>query len=363
MKPVCIACSTAFNQSQADAFAEKMLGIITNAGVALMASVGHRTGLFDVMARLPPATSEEIARQAGLTERYVREWLGAMVTGGIIAYQPEAKTYHLPAEHAAFLTRAAIPNNLAGVAQWIAVLGQVEDRIVEAFKSGGGVPYEAFNRFHQVMAEESSQTVVFGLLEHILPLAPGLIERLERGIDVLDVGCGSGFALCLMAKAFPQSRFTGIDMSRDAIAAGQRRAEEQGIKNLQFEVRDAARLDGARGYDLITAFDAIHDQADPARVLSGISRALRPGGTFLMQDIRASSVLERNLENPLAPFIFTISCMHCMTVSLAQGGAGLGAAWGEELAVKMLREAGFGKVEVQRLEHDVMNNYYIVQLA
>jgi 2-polyprenyl-3-methyl-5-hydroxy-6-metoxy-1,4-benzoquinol methylase len=363
---MCIACKVDFNQSQADAFAEKMLGILNQAAVALMASVGHRTGLFDALSKLPPATSQDVASAAGLQERYVREWLGAMVTSGIVEYDPAKRQYRLPPEHAAYLTRSAMPNNLASVAQWIPVLGQVEDRILEVFEQGGGVPYAAYNRFHQVMAEESGQTVVFGLLEHILPLVPGIREQLEQGIDVLDVGCGSGWALCLMAKTFPHSRFTGIDMSQEAIQAARTRAEEQGLRNVQFHVRDAARLNGnaaemAGAFDLITAFDAIHDQADPAGVLRAIARGLRPGGTFLMQDIRASSHLERNADNPLAPFIFTVSCLHCMTVSLAQGGAGLGAAWGEDLALRMLAEAGFGPVVVKRLEHDIMNNYYIVQ--
>jgi 2-polyprenyl-3-methyl-5-hydroxy-6-metoxy-1,4-benzoquinol methylase len=359
---MCMLCSMDFNQSRADAFAEKMLGVVTQAGVALMVSVGHRTGLFDTLAQMEPATSQEIAERAGLQERYVREWLGAMVTGGIIEYQPPDKKYHLPAEHAAFLTRAAVPNNLASIAQWIPVLGQVEDRILESFKNGGGVPYEAYARFHEVMAEESAQTVVHGLLDHVLPLAE-ITDRLEQGIDVVDVGCGAGRALCLMARSFPNSRFPGIDLCREAIELGQRHASSEGLTNVELLVGDVSKLSDAARYDLICAFDAIHDQADPAGVLRAISRALRPGGTFLMQDIRASSHLEKNYDNPLAPFIFTISCLHCMSVSLAQGGAGLGAAWGEELALQMLAEAGFTDVTVRQLEHDIINNYYIARKA
>jgi 2-polyprenyl-3-methyl-5-hydroxy-6-metoxy-1,4-benzoquinol methylase len=345
--------------TSAEAFAEKMLGIINSSGLALMISIGHRTGLFDTMGRLSPSTSERIAEAAGLNERYVREWLGAMVTGGIIEYAPADSAYHLPPEHAALLTRAAAPNNLAVTAQFVSLLGAVEDRIVECFRNGGGVAYSAYPRFHEVMAEESSQTVLAALLDSILPLAPEAVERLHAGAKVLDVGCGSGRALNLMAKSFPTSRFTGFDFSEEAIAAAKREAARQGLTNVRFEVKDVAALDIYGQYDLITAFDAIHDQAHPAKVLKGIANALRPYGTFLMQDIRGSSHVHKNLDQPVAPFLYTISCMHCMTVSLASGGDGLGAMWGEEKALEMLADAGFHNVEVKQLPHDFMNNFYI----
>ena len=346
-------------KSKAEAFAEKMLGAINGAGLALMTSVGHRTGLFDAMAALAPSTSARIAEAAGLDERYVREWLGAMTTGGVVEYDPETGTFHLPPEHAAFVTRAASPNNLAVTAQFVAVLGAVEDRIVECFRNGGGVPYSAFERFHETMAEESQQTVVEGLLDSILPLAPGLAAALESGIDVLDVGCGSGRALNTLAAAFPHSRFTGFDLSEEAVSNARREAVRRGLTNVSFEVRDVTRLGEAERYDLVTAFDAIHDQARPALVLRGIADALRPGGTFLMQDIRGSRHVEKNMGHPVAPFLYTISAMHCMTVSLAAGGDGLGTMWGEETAVEMLAEAGLGAIEVRQLPHDIMNNFYL----
>lgn len=353
------AATATFNEAKAQSFGEQMLGIINHAALALMTSIGHRTGLFDRMAKLPPATSVEIAHAAGLNERYVREWLGAMVTGRIVEYDQATATYRLPAEHAAFLTRAATPNNMAVTAQFIPVMACVEDQIVECFQRGGGVPYEAYPRFHEVMAEESNQTVVAGLLEHILPLVPGLMEQLRQGIEVLDVGCGRGRALSLLAATFPQSRFTGYDFSTEAVAAAQATATAQGLTNARFEAKDVAMLNGGPRFDLITAFDAIHDQAQPARVLRAIADALASDGVFLMQDIAGSSHVHKNLDHPLGPLTYTISCLHCMTVSLAQGGAGLGAAWGEERARQMLLEAGFKQVEVQRLPHDIMNNYYI----
>ena len=223
------------DQSKAEAFADRMLNTLNEGALALMSSLGHRTRLFDVMSELPPSTSEQIAHAAELNERYVREWLGAMVAGRVVDYDPENKTYQLPPEHAAFLIRSAAPDNMAVFAQYIPLLGTVEDQIVECFKKGGGVPYSAFGRFHEVMAEDSGQTVVAALMDSILPLVPGLIEDLEKGIEVLDVGCGSGRALNLMATSFPASRFTGYDFSEEAIATGQMAAQKQGLTNLRFD--------------------------------------------------------------------------------------------------------------------------------
>ena len=348
-----------FDQAKGEEFAERMVDVLNSGSLALMTSIGHRTGLFDAMSGLPPSTSEQLASAAGLNERYVREWLGAMLVGGIVEHNPEEGTYYLPEEHAAFLTRAASPDNIAAFAQYIPLLGSVEDGIVESFRNGGGVPYSAFPRFQEVMAEDSGQTVLPALTEHILPLVPGLVERLEKGIEVLDVGCGSGRALNLMARTFPNSRFLGYDLSEEAIARARAEAEDHGTSNARFEVKDVATLDEEASYDLITTFDAVHDQAKPAAVLKGIASALKDDGVYLMQDIAGSSYHHNNLDHPIGPFLYTVSTMHCMTVSLAQGGEGLGAMWGEEKAKEMLKEAGFTKVVVEQLPHDFQNYYYI----
>lgn len=349
-----------FNQQKADAFAEGLMDILNKGAIALSISVGHRTGLFDAMKTLPPATSAQIAEAAELDERYVREWLGAMVTGRVVCFNPEKHTYRLADEHAAYLTRDAAPNNLAALMQYIPLLGSVEDKIVACFKNGGGVPYSEFPRFHEVMAEDSGQSVLPALIDLILPLAPGIVERLAAGIDVLDVGCGSGRALILMAKTFPNSRFTGYDFSEEGIGNARREAEAAGLSNIRFEVKDAATIGELENYDLVTAFDAIHDQARPAVVLREICKALRPNGTFLMQDIDGSRHVNLNLDHPLGPMLYTVSTMHCMTVSLALDGDGLGTMWGRELAVDMLKAAGFKHVTIRNLSHDIQNCYYIV---
>jgi 2-polyprenyl-3-methyl-5-hydroxy-6-metoxy-1,4-benzoquinol methylase len=349
----------ALDQQKAEAFAGQMLGMLNNGMLAILTSVGHRTGLFDKMATMSPATSEQIAKEAGLNERYVREWLGAMVTGQIVEYDPAGRTYRLPPEHAGFVTRAAGPNNMAKMTQFLALCGDVEDEIVDSFRNGGGVPYSKFEKFQELMAEESAGVVDASLLDVTLPLIPGMVDRLKEGIDVLDIGCGQGHAINTMARAFPLSRFTGYDFSDEGVGAGKKEAKEWGLSNSRFVVKDVATIDDKAAFDLITAFDAIHDQAHPAKVLKGISGALRPGGTFLMVDIAASSNLEENLQNPMGPMLYSVSTLHCMTVSLALGGDGLGTVWGEQLAKKMLGDAGFKKIDVKSVEADFMNAYYL----
>lgn len=344
--------------SSAD-FAERMTRMLNEAALALMVSVGHRTGLFDVMAAMPEVTSAEIASGAALDERYVREWLAVMTTGGIVKHDGAAGTFSLPADRAAWLTRRAGPDNFAIQAQYIGLLALVEDQIVDCFRRGGGVPYSAFPKFQTLMAEDSGAVHDATLIDVTLPLVPGLVDRLREGIDVADVGCGSGHAVNLMADAFPRSRFVGFDLSDAGLAAATAEAGHKALTNARFEKRDAARLGETARYDLITTFDIVHDQARPDMVLAGIARALRPGGVYLCVDIAASSELSDNLDHPLGPFLYTISCMHCMTVSLAEDGMGLGAMWGEQKAREMLRDAGFTSIEAVHVDGDILSMYFI----
>jgi 2-polyprenyl-3-methyl-5-hydroxy-6-metoxy-1,4-benzoquinol methylase len=353
-----------FDAGKAEAFAGELLSTLNHGAVCLMTSIGHRTGLFDAMSALPPSTADAIAEKAGLNERYVREWLGAMVTGRVIEVDPPSGKYRLPAEHAAFLTRGAAADNIAVFSQYIAVLGSVEDEIVECFFKGGGVPYEKFPRFHAVMAEDSGQSVLSSLESQILPLVPGLTDRLASGIRVLDVGCGSGRIMNRLAELYPNSHFTGIDLSREAIGNARAEAFQKALRNVEFVVRDLTGFDaGAKPgeYDLITTFDAVHDQARPLDVLKGIHRALKDDGWYLMQDIRGSSHVHNNIDHPIGTFLYAISTMHCMTVSLAQGGEGLGAMWGEEKTREYLQNAGFRHIQTNRLAHDIQNNWYVVR--
>jgi SAM-dependent methyltransferase len=332
-----------FDQERAEAFAGRLFELYTGGLLSLMVDVGHRTGLF-VAAAAGPATSAELAERADLQERYVREWLGAMVTGGILELDPEGRTYRLPAEHAACLTGTGSAN-LAPFSRLGTHLARHVEGVGRAFREGGGVPYSEFRpEFTDVMDGLGRGAFDELLVDAYLPLVPGLPERLAAGARVADVGCGTGHALVLLAAAYPASTFVGYDLATDAIARA--RAEAAGLANAHFEVRDVAGL-------------TVHDQVAPAAVLERIGAALAPGGTFVMVEPRASSDLAGNLANPLAPLLYSVSTMHCLTVSLAGGGAGLGAAWGEELARSMLADAGFVGVAVHEAPGDPLNAVFV----
>lgn len=348
--------------ARVEEFTGNVLQIISDASTALTLSIGHRTGLFDGLAALPPSTSQEVAEATGLQERYVREWLGAMLVGGIIEHDPTAGTWYLPPEHCAVLTRKAGKDNLAKLAQLVGLMASVEKQVVTCFQEGGGVPYSEYTEFHALMAEDSKDMAEALLVDHVVPLVDGLRDRLSLGISVADVGCGSGHHLNVLASTYPASSFEGYDISEEAIATARSTAKTRGLSNVRFEVRDVTDMSRTGPFDLITAFDAIHDQAHPAAVLAGIAESLTHEGVFLMCDIRASSHPAENVGVPGAGFLYGVSLMHCMTVSLSQqGGTGLGAAWGEQTAVRMLHEAGFAHVDVKILDGDFINNYYVAR--
>jgi len=347
----------------AEAFLERACEIVDTGAQAVMMSIGHRTGLFDTMSKLPPSSSADIAAAAGLSERYVREWLAVMVTAGIVFYDPDRKHYSLPEEHAACLTREGGLGNLAVYAQIVPMMGAVQEQIIRCLETGEGLDYDAYPCFHQIMSEDSAQTVVAPLFDTILPLAKGLDARLRAGIDVLDAGCGRGMALIAMASRYPASRFTGYDLSGEATGHATQRAADAGLGNIRFEARDLTGLAERSRYDFVTSFDAVHDQKDPQGLLTSLYHALRPGGVYLMQDIGGSAELQNNVDFPMASFLYAISCTHCTPVSIAQGGPGLGTMWGWETAEAMLRGAGFESVTRHVLPHDPMNVWFVSEKA
>jgi SAM-dependent methyltransferase len=343
------------------AFADRLVRLANSGALALMISIGHRSGLFDVMACLPPATSAEIAANAVLEERYVREWLAAMAAGHIVQYDPQHMTFSLPAEHAARLTRSAGRTNDAAGFQALAILGAAEDQIVECFRHGGGIAAPAFPRYDAVRAEATWAALDSELLSATLPLVPGLMDRLRAGIEVADVACGHGHAVNIMAEAFPASRFVGWDPSSAGVRTGRVEARRKQLGNVQFEQRDVAEMEEHARFDFIASFNPVHDHPRPDLVFRGVAAALRPEAIFLCAETGAYSNFGHNLKVPAAPRLYTSSCMYSIPVSLASGGLAVGAMWAEAEARRMFAEAGFVSVKIKRRRGDPINCFYIAR--
>ena len=349
--------SDQLDESRIEAFAGMLFGTYTAGMLTTMIDLGYRTGLFEALAG-GSATSDALADRAALNERYVREWLGSMVTGGIVDYDPGPRTYTLPPEHAVCLTGEG-SMNLAPFSKATTALSSHIKSAVEVFRQGGGIHYEEFRpEFTEVMDGMSRGLFDSQLVDGIVPLT-GLGDRLTDGIRVADIGCGTGHSTNVLANAYPASTFIGYDIGPDAIASARDEAAQLGLSNVSFEVLDVAELPAEPGFDAVFAFDVIHDQVAPATVLERVFAALAPGGTFAMMDIKASSNLEDNTENPFAALLYGVSTLYCMTVSLAYGGAGLGTMWGEQVARRMLADAGFESVDVFDVPDDPMDSVYV----
>lgn len=338
-------------------FGERLLGIYTGAVLTKLIEIGYLVGLFEG-SRAGPATSAELADRLGLKERYVREWLGAMATSGIYSYDPVSGRYSLSDEHAALLTGDSA-QNAAPMSRMINHFGTHLSKLTACFREGGGIPYSAYRPvFTQCMDDVWRRIFDQMLVSGFIGTVKGLPDQLRKGIRVLDIGCGTGHAMNVLAREFPNSMFTGYDIAEDAIALAREEANELALSNSTFNVVDVTDIPDDPKFNLITAFDAIHDQKAPDAVLRSANRALASGGTFLMIDFKFSSRVEENIGNPFAPMYYGISLMHCMPVSLAVGGQGLGTVWGEQTARRMLAEAGFGNVVV--LDTPRPQNYMFV---
>ncbi len=357
------------NDEKKRRFAARMTDILNYGALNLAMGIGYRLGLFDGLDALDrPAPSATIAAQTGLALRYVEEWLGVMVSAGVVEINHHADgdvLYALPPEHGDLLARRSGSDNLGVYTQEIPLLTQCAlEKVVEGFRTGQGVPYEYYPRFQQFMGQLADAKHRQVLVDVFLPSVEGgaLVQRLQSGIRVCDLGCAEGLVPVLMAEAFPRGEFTGIDISAEALEKARAVAARRGLANIRFEQRDAAGLAGAHDlaatFDYVTAFDAIHDQTRPLEALKGVYALLKPGGVFSMVDIAAGSGIEANRDHPMGPFLYTVSLMHCLPVGLVNGGTGLGMMWGREKAVALLQEAGFDDVQVEAIPQDAFNLHY-----
>ncbi|MBB5789111.1 class I SAM-dependent methyltransferase [Jiangella mangrovi] len=358
--------TTSFTPGELDddrvgAFAERLFGLYTDGLLTLMIDVGQRTGLFSALAA-GPGTSAELAARAGLEERYVRECLGALTTAGIVDYAADGGVYTLPAEHAVCLTGGG-STDLAPMSAVVTLLARQVGPLAQVFRDGGGIPYEAYRpEFTTVMDGMSRGLFDDQLITGIVEPA-GLAPTLTAGVAVADIGCGTGHSTNLLARTYPRSTFVGYDLAGDALDHGRAEADGWGLDNVTFEPLDLVDLPSDPPLDVVVAFDVVHDQADPATVLRRVHDALGPGGVFVMMDTKASSRLEDNVGNPFAPLLYAVSTLHCLTVSLARDGAGLGTVWGEQTARRMLADAGFTDVTVRDVPDDPLDSVYVARTA
>lgn len=342
--------------AEIEAFAGRLMPMLAGGLLSYLVDIGDRTGLFEA-AGAGPATSAEIAERAGLHERYVQEWLAAMATNGIVTYDAVSDTFHLPPERALLLSG---PGSMAPLARANTAFARHVPELVRVFRDGGGIPYADYcPDFSEAMDLMGRGTFDRFLIDAYLPLAPGLAERLARGARVADAACGAGHALNVLAAAFPRSTFVGFDLDGGALEMGRAEAAALGLANVSFERMDVEDLDSEVPFDVVFMFDALHDQADPGLVLERIHEVLAPGGTFFLREPHAGDTLEENLQNPVAGILYSVSALHCLTVSLAEGGPGIGMAFGEGLARELLTAAGLDDPTVHPAPGQPMDAVYV----
>lgn len=328
-------------------FMMKLVGDVGTTLAAGLLSVGDHSGLFKAMAGAGPLNSDALAERAGIPSRYVEEWLAVMAGAGYVEHDPAADTFLLPDEHAVFLTDASSEYYLGGLFQGLPGLLAMTPKLVTAFKPGKGISFSEFGAELPGSLEAMNRSVYENrLVRSWLPVMPEVVARLQAGGRALDVGCGTGVVPLTLAKAFPEATIAGLDFDARSIDIARGYAREAGLGDrIAFLAKPVEALPTEPGWDLISTFDVVHDLPDPLGAMKRIRSALAEGGTYLMVEPKVADQLESNVQNPFARMLYGMSCLHCVPQSLAQGGPGLGACWGEARAREMARDAGFGRFE------------------
>jgi SAM-dependent methyltransferase len=335
------------DEAKLEQFVHQAVGDLAAAISGLMLHLGDRLGLYRAMAGAGPVTSTAFAEATGTHERYVREWLSNQVAGGYLTYDAEAGTFELDAEHAFVLADENSPVFLGGAFETVASTYADHDAFAHAFTTGEGVGWgEHDDRLYSGCLRLFRPGYEANLVQSWLPALDGVVDKLKAGASVADVGCGYGASTVIMAKAFEQSTFVGIDSHELSIDAARTAADEAGVgRRTRFEVATAANLAGA-GYDLVTMFDCLHDMGDPVGAARQIRESLAADGTLLLVEPAANDALEDNI-NPVGRLYYGLSTVICTPSSLSQDvGLGLGAQAGPVRLAQVLREAGFSHVRV-----------------
>ncbi|MGH8971699.1 MAG: methyltransferase domain-containing protein [Acidimicrobiia bacterium] len=350
--------TTGIDEKKAEEFVGRVLTDTSAAMITTLCALGDRLGLFRDLADNGPATSAQLAERAGINERYAREWLSALAATGYLTYDPATGVFTLPAEHVPALAQEAGPYFFGGVHQMLTGISGALDPLVEAFRSGGGVPQSRYGAdWWDGMERFTAAWVENLLVQEWVPLVPDVKAKLEAGATVADVGCGRGRALVKLAQTFPNSTFVGYDVFGPSVEAATAKTKAAGVDDrVRFEERDVSGGLPER-FDVIWTLDVIHDAVDPVGVLRAIRDALTDDGIYLCLDINCSDKLEEN-AGPLGAMFLSFSVLYCMTTSLAHDGAGLGTVGLHEPKLRELAaEAGFGAVRRVEMENPFNNLY------
>lgn len=328
------------DEDKLHAFLGKAVGDLGASMSAVLMLIGDELGLYAALAQ-GPATSAELAQRTGTDERYVREWLANQASGGYVDYDIANDRYFLNEIQALCLADPNGPVDLPGAYAIVQDLFHVKDRAIENFRTGRGMEWGEHHPclFHgtERFFRASYNT---NLLSSWLPALDGVVEKLESGARVVDVGCGHGASTILMAKSYPNSEFVGVDYHDTSIDTARGRAAEAGVDNARFEVADATSYEG-RDYDLIAFFDCLHDMADPSRAARHARQVLKPDGHCMLVEPFAGDSVAENL-NPVGRLYYGASSLICVPVSLARRGPALGAQAGERrLREVMVNDGGF----------------------
>jgi 2-polyprenyl-3-methyl-5-hydroxy-6-metoxy-1,4-benzoquinol methylase len=324
------------DREKSKAAIDKVFRDMAGAMSAGMAFVGTRAGLFRAMSGQGPMRLDDVVRASGLEPRYVEEWLKGMAAAGYLEYDPKPGTYTLSEEMAYFVASDGSDHFVGGMWEMVPALLRQAPRVAEAFRKGGGVPFEEFGAdcVHALDLINRGQYEA-RFVDYWLQSLPVVVSRLQQGGKALDFGCGSGRVCIALAKSFPQAAIAGVDVHAESIERAREAARREGAK-VEFRAGEPP----AGPYDLVTLCDCLHDLAAPVPVLKKIHSLLAPQGTLFIIEPRAADRVEDN-RNPVATMFYGFSLFHCLTQSLARGGPGLGTCLGPAGTERLVREAGF----------------------
>jgi 2-polyprenyl-3-methyl-5-hydroxy-6-metoxy-1,4-benzoquinol methylase len=336
-----MASTSGLDLEKAKNVAQTVIGDVATVVHGALCYIGDRMGIFKAMANAGPLTISELAARTGLSERYIREWLGAMAAAHYVEHDASRDSYLLTPEYAAALADEDSPFFVGSYFQMAQAAVTVAPKVAEAFKTGKGVTQSEYPTSFFEAAERNSRTrYLHKLLRKWIPAMPQVVEMLKAGGVAADVGCGGGRAAIMIAQAFPKARVVGYDMHAESIERARRNAQSAGVAGrVTFEAADGSSLP-QRKFDFVSTFDVVHDAVDPAGLIAAIRRSLKDDGTYLVQEVNVSDKVSENIR-PMGKMVYSVSTLYCMTTSLAHGGAGLGTAMGEAKARELASQAGF----------------------